>query len=56
MDPVQKHNTIVSDGKGYYAYVTGVFHLSRFILLFQRNCRKGKTSRDDVDGLSVQVG
>lgn len=42
MDPVQKHNTIVSDGKGYYAYVTGVFIYQDLSFCFNETVEKEK--------------
>jgi len=42
MHPVQKHNTIVSDGKGYYAYATGVFIYNDLSFQFNQTIEKEK--------------
>jgi len=42
LDPVQKHNTIVSDGKGYYAYLTGIFIYQDLSFGFNQTIEKEK--------------
>jgi hypothetical protein len=42
MDPVQKHNTIVSDGKGYYAYLPALFIYDDLSFGFNQTIEKQK--------------
>ncbi len=42
LDPVQKHNTVVSDGKGYYAYLPGMFIYDDINFGFNQTVEKDK--------------
>ncbi|PCJ63716.1 MAG: hypothetical protein COA58_15345 [Bacteroidetes bacterium] len=42
LDPVQKSNTIVSDGKGYYAYLPGIFIYDDLTFAFNQTIEKEK--------------